>query len=186
MVLIVSIITSIITGLIVVIIIHRSWWSTHPHRPHRLAFHALASFTAPRGRPVHYIINKHKQPLQPTMPPVIWCRRFICFLPTGQPAASKESINRRWRSGARRLVLTRQAGWRGQPPLLGGSHQPRPATQQRHLIGRRWWLRAASCRHRGRHLSPPCACSRPVDEQGLEEKELVMMAGMTIGVGGAV
>ena len=79
-----NIITMIIImiALIVVITIHRSWWSTHPHRPHSLAFHALASFTAPWGRPVHYIINKHKQPLQPTMPPVIWCRRFICFLPS--------------------------------------------------------------------------------------------------------
>ena len=91
LVLIVSIITSIITGLIVVIIIHRSWWSTHPHRPHRLAFHALASFTAPWGRPVHYIINKHKQPLQPTMPPVIWCRGVLfAFYPQGsrQPLKS--------------------------------------------------------------------------------------------------
>ena len=62
-------------------------WSTSITQlyPHCIAssssFHALASFMAPRGRPVHYIINKHKQPLRATMPPVIWCRRFICFLP---------------------------------------------------------------------------------------------------------
>ena len=80
------------------------------------------------------------------------------------PAASKESINcQQWRwqgegeAGAQCRADSRPAARTAAPrlryrqPLTSPAPPPESATR----IGRRRWLRAASCRHRGRHLSPP-------------------------------
>ena len=60
---------------------------------------------------------------------------------------------------------------------------PAPPLQGWSRIGRRRRVRAASCRHRGRQLSPPAASKPPVDERGLCQAELVMGEKMQVQVG---
>ena len=78
------------------------------------------------------------------------------------PAASKESINCQWRwwwlvgeaqccADSRPAARTAAPRSRYRQPLTS----PAPPLEAASRIGRQRWVRAASCRHRGRQLSPP-------------------------------